>query len=190
MIDKKFNDWHKVKASFTDDIGDTLHRNHAGWGRIKAYTNNSGRNDIVEAKVAAGKSSLSFYVRTHQSLTNSNDSNWMNLYINNQDASMPLWQGFQFRISVYNYDNGTVQLQKSLGGFKWQSIATLKYAQNKNEVEIFIPKKSLGIEGNVFTIDFKWTDNIPSDGNPLNWLDKGDAAPNGRFAYRYIHHKN
>ncbi len=75
-----------------------------------------------------------------------------------------------------------MQLQKSLGGFKWQNLATLKYAQNKNEIEISIPKKSLGIEGNVFIIDFKWTDNIPFDGHALYWLDKGDAAPKGRFA--------
>jgi hypothetical protein len=187
VIDKNVTDWKNVKASFTDDMGDTIHRNHTGWGRIKAYTNFSGRNDIVEAKVAASTTLLSFYVRTYQSLTSSKDSNWMHLYINTQNAALPSWQGFQYRVSNYNNRNSTVQLEKSLSGFSWQSIATLKYAKGNNEIEISIPKKSLGIDENSFTIDFKWTDNIPSDGNALHWLDKGDVAPNARFSYRYIH---
>lgn len=31
-----------------------------------------------------------------------------------------------------------------------------------------------------------WADNAPADGDPLHWLDKGDAAPNARFRYRYV----
>jgi hypothetical protein len=53
-------------------------------------------------------------------------------------------------------------------------------------LELVIPKKQLGIIGNEFTLDFKWADNSPVDGNAMHWLDKGDAAPNARFAYRYI----
>lgn len=29
-------------------------------------------------------------------------------------------------------------------------------------------------------------DNSPADGNAMHWLDKGDAAPNARFGYRYV----
>lgn len=186
-IDKSFIDWKDVKASFTDDMGDTIHRNHAGWGRIKAYTNYSGRNDIVEVKVANSTSLLSFYVKTVQPLTNSIDSNWMFLYIKAKNDKEPSWQGFQYRVCNYDFSNGTAKLQKCKGGFIWEDLVKIKAAKGVEEIEISIPKSSLGIKGNSFTIDFKWTDNIPSDGNPLHWLDQGDVAPNAGFNYRYIH---
>jgi hypothetical protein len=35
------------------------------------------------------------------------------------------------------------------------------------------------------TFDFKWADNSVADGNVMQFLDQGDAAPNDRFNYRY-----
>jgi hypothetical protein len=57
-------------------------------------------------------------------------------------------------------------------------------------MEIRIPRKVLGITGDTFTLDFKWADNSHPADNGLNWLDKGDAAPNARFAYRYTFSDN
>jgi hypothetical protein len=40
--------------------------------------------------------------------------------------------------------------------------------------------------GSGLRLRFKWLDNVrvPDDA-PIRWIDTGDAAPNGRFAYRY-----
>lgn len=184
QIDGRFNDWKTVLPNFKDDALDTTHRKHPGWGRIKEYVNTSGRNDIVHAKVASNKTSISFYVETSAPLTKP-DSNWMQLYISVKDSNQPAWEGFQFMVGR-QAGTGTVSLERCEGGWKWSLISIIDYSYKNNQLEIQIPKKLLGISGNTFIIDFKWVDNVPADGNPLHWLDQGDAAPNGRFRYRFI----
>ena len=39
-------DWADVGPEFRDNIGDTVHRNHPGWGTAGPYVDNTGRNDI------------------------------------------------------------------------------------------------------------------------------------------------
>ncbi|MDO6431703.1 hypothetical protein Q4E93_13955 [Flavitalea sp. BT771] len=184
QIDGLFADWNGVGPEFTDDAGDTFHRNHAGYGRIRSYTNTSGRNDIVYAKVAADRRLVSFYVRTAGTLSPSTDSNWMMLYIGTQDTVHAAWEGFQFR--ARKTVAGEVALEQYTAAGTWKQAGIVKMEVKGNELELGIPKKLLGITGAHFSLDFKWTDNIPDDGDPMHWLDTGDTAPNGRFRYRFI----
>lgn len=185
-IDGNYGDWKKIRATFSDDAGDTFHRKHAGWGRIKEYVNNSGRNDIVESKVTSDNGNVYFYVRTTAPLTSWNSGNWMQLFINIKDSRQPAWEGFQYIVNGHPLSNHLRTIERSKGGWAFEKVAAVACRFSKNELELSIPKKALGLTGNAFTIDFKWADNFPADGNAMNWLDKGDAAPNGRFAYRYI----
>lgn len=182
-IDGSFKDWSKVEAVFKDDIGDTLHRNHPGWGRIKAYINNSGRNDMIESKITSDKNNIFFYVKTAQKLSSYQDKNWMNLWISTGDQS-PNWEGFQYRINHQITNKNTGSLEQYMANGSWQKIGDISFNDFGNEMELLIPKKSIGISGQQFTIDFKWTDNI-EPGNAMLWLDQGDTAPNARFKYRY-----
>ena len=63
------------------------------------------------------------------------------------------------------------------------------YVSGKNDVAnvmvVRIPKADLGIEGNDFVIDFKWMDNCNEDEDFMNVYSNGDAAPLGRYNYRY-----
>ena len=186
-IDGKFSDWEKVTPVFLDDQGDIYHRHHPGWGRISEYVNNSGRNDIVESKVASAKDNVFFYVKTAKPLTSRDSSNWMRLFISIKDSKRPLWAGFQYLVNRAPASDSITEIEECTGGWNWRKIATISYRTQGNKLEMIIPKKIVGITGNVFTLDFKWSDNSPLDGNPMDWLDKGDTAPNGRFAYRYIH---
>jgi hypothetical protein len=183
-IDGAFTDWQQVKAIYKDDKGDTYHRKHPGWGRIKEYVNTTGRNDITEAKVADDNKVVSFYVKTADRLTTSTDSNWMVLYINTHDSSTLNWQGFQFRVNQYRNKEKAV-IEKNTGGNKWIAVGEANLSYAGNQIELNIPKVNLNIAAPQFTIDFKWADNIPNDGDPMHWLDKGDVAPNARFCYRY-----
>ena len=49
---------------------------------------------------------------------------------------------------------------------------------------VTIEKSWAGLDGDV-DFDFKWTDNTPANPDILDFIDKGDVAPNGRFNYRY-----
>lgn len=184
-VDGRFEDWQKTEAVFLDDRGDVLHRKHPGWGRIKEYTNNTGRNDIVESKVTSDKDNIYFYVKTANALTPWNSPDWMRLFITVNGAGVG-WEGFTFMVNRNIQSSGNTILEYSKGGWNWEKLADIKYRFGDHQLELAIPKKVLGINGDKFFLDFKWSDNAPADGNAMNWLDKGDAAPNARFSYRYI----
>jgi len=189
-IDGNFQDWQKVKSIFKDDIGDTFHRKHPGWGRINEYVNNTGRNDLIETRITNNEKHVSFYVKTKQAITPWNSPDWMTLFISVKDSTQPAWEGYQFLVNQNPKSNRITSLERSNGGWSWKKVADLKFACHANEMEIRISKKDLGIKGNTFTLDFKWADNSHLEGNAMNWLDKGDAAPNARFAYRYTFSNN
>jgi hypothetical protein len=50
-----------------------------------------------------------------------------------------------------------------------------------------IPRSALGLGDLKKPLDFefKWADNIQADGDIMEFTVNGDAAPNGRFNYRY-----
>lgn len=181
-IDGNFKDWKKVKASFMDDKGDTFHRKHPGWGRIKEYTNTTGRNDINETKITSDDDNIYFYAKTTEDMPSLLTENFMHLFIKT-DTSKADWEGFNFLVNHQINDN-TSTLEHFTKTGNLEKFATISIKINKNELELAIPKTSLGIKGNVFSLDFKWTDNIPI-GDAKQWMDKGDAAPNARFRYRY-----
>ena len=49
-----------------------------------------------------------------------------------------------------------------------------------------VPRAALGLDGaENFTLDFKWWDNAQKLGDILDTYVSGDAAPDGRFNFRY-----
>lgn len=180
--------WKTVKAGYTDDKGDIVHRSHPGWGRIKNYNNNSGRNDILRSKVASDGKQLYFYVRTADPVSPYTDSAWMRLFIEVNGLKAPSWEGFQYVVNNHVKNATTTILEKSSEGWYWQKVAEINYVVKGNEMEIAIPLSCLGITDNKsFTIDFKWIDNAVTNGDIMECIDYGDSAPNGRFKYRFIY---
>ncbi|WP_449436252.1 hypothetical protein [Pedobacter steynii] len=176
----------KIPAVYKDDSGDTFHRKHPGWGRINEYVNNTGRNDIVESRITSDERNVYFYVKTKDPLTPWDSPDWMHLFIGVKGAANQDWEGFQYVVNQRVLSNNTATLHNLKKDGSLGKSSSIKYRTDKNELELVIPKKQLGIIGNEFTLDFKWADNSPVDGNAMHWLDKGDAAPNARFAYRFI----
>jgi hypothetical protein len=188
-IDGDFSDWSNVRALYGDDKGDVVHHNHFGWGNVGTLTNNTGRNDIVLSKVATDGKELFFYVKTADDITPYTDADWMRLFIgvNNTD---PAWEGFNYVVNRTVKSKDETLLEKCQGGWKWSEKSSVEYSVSKNEMEIAIPLSDLGITNpDSFTIDFKWIDNAASNGDIQTCMRDGDAAPNGRFRYRYIFKK-
>lgn len=51
---------------------------------------------------------------------------------------------------------------------------------------IRVSKRVLGVKGDVEKMLFKWADNSTLTGNVMEFMDRGDTAPNDRYAYQYI----
>lgn len=183
VIDGKFEEWKNVKPSFSSYKGNTLHRNSAGWGTLH-YTNNTGRNDIVLAKVARDKENIYFYVKTAEDLTPSDDSEWMRLFIDIDLNHATGWEGYDFVINRINPGEKAL-LEKSKKGWNWRPVALVDYTVKDNKLVIKVPEKVLGITGKP-DFEFKWSDNMQEEGNVMDFWVNGDTAPLGRFNYHYM----
>jgi len=185
-IDGAFADWTAVETEFRDTRGDVAHRNTKGYGGI-VYTNHSGRNDILTAKIALDRDFIYFFAETDSALTAHTDANWMLLLIDADCNPATGWHGYDFVINRKTVDSAHTTLMR-YGGKpeRWTSVAQCSYRYSGNRIEVSVARKLLSLTGDYLTFDFKWADN-PSDlKDIISICTTGDAAPNRRFNYRYI----
>ena len=183
-IDGSFADWAEIQPEYRDDIGDIMHRDHPGWGSAGKYTNDTGRNDIVLAKVACDGKNVYFYVRAAAPITPHTDPNWMMLLIKPAGADVKTgWNGYRYIVNRKTRDARVTTIERSSGGWTWEAVREVGYRVRGCEMELSIPRAVLG-EGKL-AFDFKWVDNALATGDIMELYTNGDTAPNGRFAYRF-----
>lgn len=182
-IDGNFDEWNTIQPTFTTPKGNTIHRNSSGWGHTY-YSNLTGRNDIVVAKVAQDDQCLYFYVQTEEPMTPSDDPAWMRLFIDVDRDHATGWEGYDYVINRIN-PGARALLEKSASGWNYRPIDLVDYAVAGNKLEIKVPKKSLAITGKP-DIEFKWADNMQTDGDVMDFWLNGDVAPIGRFNFHYF----
>lgn len=178
------DEWDDVLPEYKAYRGNTFHRNHRG-RYDKYYTNNSGRNDIVGAKVAHDRDYVYFRVETADALTAPTDPNWMMLFIDIDRNKATGWNGYDFIVNRKSPAADGVCIEKSLGNsWDWRQVGNGRYAVNGNILEIAIPKTLLGVDGKL-SFEFKWNDNMQNPGDIMDFYVNGDTAPGGRFNYLY-----
>lgn len=80
-------------------MGDTYHRDSPGNFAAGPYVNRTGRNDIVESKVARDDRFVYFYVRTAEPLTPYTDPLWMLLFIDADGDHSTGWEGYDLLVN-------------------------------------------------------------------------------------------
>lgn len=177
-----FDQWDNVSATYYDHIGDVAHRNSAGEGQAGPYINTTGRNDIIESKLARDAENIYFYVKTKGDLTSHTDGNWMLLFIDADQDKETGWEGYDYLV---NSETGSAQ-STTLKAWKkddWGKAVKVSYAYSGNELMIEIPRKRLHEES--VAIDFHWADNIQKLGDINEFFLNGDNAPERRSNYRF-----
>jgi hypothetical protein len=183
-VDGNFDDWKAVEPEFRDTIGDPVHRDQPGWGKGVRYVNQTGRNDIVAAKVSFDEQNAYFYVRTRDAMTPPTDSNWMLLFLDVDSDAKTGWLGYDYVVNRSRTGDGETVLGRNVGGrYAWESPQKIQYRMAGNELEVAVPWAMLG-DKRPASIDFKWADNIQQTGDWSDFTINGDAAPNDRFNYR------
>ncbi len=175
--------WNKVGPEFRDSVGDTAHRDWDGWKGYH-YTDASGRNDIVAAKVACDAKNIAFYVRTAKPLTAFTGSHWMQLLIDADQNPNTGWNGYDFVVNSPVVSANATTVKRFSDGKTWR----VPYRAAGNEMQMVIPRALLGLHNRrTTTFDFHWLDNAPigEGANIADWWYTGDSAPDGRFNYRY-----
>ena len=174
--------WNIIGPEFRDYKGDTVSRDWFSYVGNFRYTNDTGRNDIVTCKVSTDKDNTYFYCECADDITAPEGENWMNLFIDADCDAKTGWYGFDYIINR-NRSDGKVSVEKFKDG-KWEfeNAGEAEYDVRGNVLQIKIPKSVIALGE---TFDFKWADNSVDDGDIMKFLDKGDAAPSGRFKYRF-----
>ncbi len=181
-----FEQWKDVGPEFRDHIGETIPRDFDGAGGLR-YVNRTGRNDIVVTKVARSATHVCFYVRTREPITPRTDPNWMWLLIDADRDAKTGWEGFDYIVNRTIESDGTTWVERNDGGWRWKKVSKARYRVKGPELHVAVPRKALGLPPNAagMSLDFKWADNVQKPGDIMDFYVSGDAAPEGRFLYRY-----
>lgn len=177
---KSLNDWSEVLPVYSDYTGDTQARNHQGAesAPVHIYKNTTGRNDFHLLKVARNGTTIYFYAETVDAITKNSGSNWMRLYLDTDRNAKTGWLGYDYRITGGN------NLQKYVQG-EWVDFKKTAYIVEGNKLILTVPLKYLNLKSSKLNFEFKWSDNMQDDKDPLDWYVNGDVAPGGRFNYVY-----
>ena len=181
----KTDNWDDVTPYFKHYKGNTLHRDHRG-RYDQYYTNNSGRNDLIGAKVARDAEHIYFYAETAEKLTPQTDRNWMMLFLDTDRDKSTGWNGYDYIVNRINPKGNKAIVEKNVGGrWEWEPLAQAKFAVNTNKLELEINRNVLNLKGKFINIEFKWNDNMQENGNIMDFYVNGDTAPGGRFNFVY-----
>lgn len=183
-ISGPFSQWDEIQPQYRDHGLDTLPRDFPGCGK-NHYAVDSGRNDFRVLKVAQDDQNVYFYAQTADPITPHTDPNWMWLLLHVDGSVAPTWEGFSFRVNGQVSGAGETSVEACLGGWQWRHVGAAAYGVEGNQLHVAVPRQLLGIRPGGFAIDFKWIDNAAKPGDILNAYVDGDAAPGGRFRYRY-----
>ncbi len=193
-LTKGMDQWASVGPYYAAYIGNTDDRDAQGYGEYH-YTETSGRNDIIGAKIARDGEFVYFLAECNENITPYTDSLWMNLYIDT-DQSKQGWNTFEFVVNKSAASEKTLVLEKFTADndyTKTEKVADVEYKVDGKFMTVKIAKSDLGLSGDDYTINFAWTDNVHDEGDYtkfsgdiLDFYISGDVAPGGRFKYSYI----
>jgi len=187
-IDGSFSDWDSVEPEFRDWKNDTMHRDHSGWGSAGTYTNTTGRNDFLTAKVARDSTYVYFYIETDENITSYTDPNWMMLFINTDLDYADGWEGYDYVVNMAVNSSTSTTLKGTSSGWNWTNVdSNVLYQVSGNKMEIRIERSDIdqGSGSTPVAFDFHWADNIQNTDDIIEFAVSGDSAPNRRFNYRY-----
>jgi hypothetical protein len=183
QVDGNFHDWEAVQPEFRDTIGDTIHRNHRGYGSL-IYQNDTGRNDFVICKAAYDSSSLFFFAQTLNKITPRTGPHWMLLFLDTDQNARTGWLGYDFVINEEVLDDAKTTVKKWESS-QWKTVGKAHYCINGNGLELSIDRSLIDLKSGKPRFDFHWADNIKKFGDISEFGVNGDSAPNRRFNYRF-----
>ncbi len=171
-----------TEGAYTDFTGDTTWRDGTDPTGNIHYVNQTGRNDIIESKVAYDAGQIYFYARTAKALTPHTDSNWMLLFIDGDADANTGWEGYDFAVNLEVIDESHTVLCAYRDGV-WQEIGLVAYKYDGNALHIAIPRSLLGETEASISLSFHWIDNVSDVYDLSCWFTEGDSAPERRNRY-------
>ncbi len=187
-----FDQWADVLVTYTDPMGDTADRKARGYGEdgYTTYTNKSGRNDIVAAKVVSDTKNLYFYVETADAITKYDaESSWMQIYLNTDADASTGWYGYDHIVNYKatgDFETTVAKYTGTDGAYGFTEAGTVAYRVKGNQMMLAVPQELLGIENaQAIDLEFKVADSRTVYDEMEDFYCDGDIAPLGRLNYIY-----
>lgn len=181
-INDDFTQWNDNTLEYRDEPGDVMFTSDSAQSKITLARTS---NDIIVSKVTKDKDNLYFYVKTVKTISPIaySKSRWMTLLLNTDCDYSTGWSGYNYMVT--NKGDKMVLQYSFANENYWIDVAPVQFYVAGNEMHLSIPKSALKLTGDT-DFDFKWVDNTdPANGDVMTFISDGDAAPNGRFNYRY-----
>lgn len=183
-IDAMFEDWAGVGPEYRDTLGDPAERDHPGWGTAGPYVNDTGRNDLMSARVTWGLADIFFYARTRGDIAGPVGDDWMLLLLDADADAATGWFGYDYLVGRRHDERGNVSVEAHVGpGWTWNRVAWAPLAFTGDQLELAVARQTIGLDELPGTIHFKWADGIGAPGDIQDLTRNGDVAPNDRHNY-------
>lgn len=187
-----FDQWNDVLVTYSDFAEDTTDREGKTFGK-GTVTDESGRNDIVAAKIICDTKYAYFYVKTAEAITEyAADTTWMQLFIN-ADNETTGWYGYDYIVNYGPAANGKTTLAKYTGkdnAFAFEKAEDIDYTVSENQMMIRVPLASMGItDFEKIKFSFKWVDSEEKVDSMEKMYTSGDQAPHGRLNFIFQNYK-
>lgn len=185
-IESGFSDWGNVDITYREYTGDTAPRHFRGYDAAGIYENSTGRNEFDILKIAADDENIYFYVKCVNKITAGESKKPMILFLNVEDKKSKRWNEYNFSVSIDLIERkATLKKCEKDNEFLWETVTDCKFLCSENELHLKIAKKQIGITGENFSFEFKWSDNM-QENDVMDFYINGDAAPRGRLNYVYF----
>ncbi len=185
--DESLAGWNAVAHSYMDFSGDAMERNYRDCFRTTTYVDTSDRNDIEKVTVTHDDDNLYVMVKTAEAVTayNGSDENWMTLLLGVGNGLENSFGGFHFIVNRSPRSDGKTSVERSRGGYDWESVGNADYRVYGDRILYRIPLSLLGLDGDACSLRIKASDNVTKFDDIMDYYVSGDSAPIGRFAYSY-----
>lgn len=184
QIDGDFAEWNAISPVFKDPMGDVMHRNHISYDPAVSYTNNTGRNDIIESRATYDDKNIYFYVKAYQTISSSSDPNWMLLFIDVDRNKGTGWEGYDYVVNL-SVKSSTETSVKQWDGVKWVNEKLVPYKVVGTEMELSIPRSVVLLDKSTPEFYFHWADNPQQLKDITAFFMDGESAPDRRFNYNF-----
>lgn len=178
--------WNWVNNGYFHYTGSTRDRDAAGWVGLH-YENHTMRNDFSNVKVTYDNKNVYFRIETADDITPYTDKAWMRILLDTDSSGEAAnWEGFEYIINRDSADADTLKIEKSTGGWSFETTGTAQYRIDGNVMYVSVPKTALGFGvKNEIHFNFKLSDNMQTDGDIMDFYQNGDVAPGGRFMFAF-----
>ncbi len=183
-IDGNFAEWAAVTPLFKDVAGDVQHRNFQNVLGTATLTNNTGRNDIIESRATYDANNIYFYVKTVDAISPSIDPNWMLLFIDADRNKGTGWEGYDYVVNL-GVTSASQTTLKQWTGAVWGNAVSISYKVVGNEMELNVPRSSVGMSTATPEFYFHWADNPQQLNDITAFFTDGESAPDRRFNYNF-----